>query len=160
MAEYRWRADPHRPRGSRVSGTPTKSATDLDSLESSSRTNCTGAIHAEGTADGATSRLREKGPHIGSNFDEFLAEDGLLDAAELVALKRVIAYQVDDMRKAAKLSKQQMARRMKTSRAAVDRLLEPEYTSITLQTLGQAAHALGATWEFTLKKTPKRARAA
>ena len=104
--------------------------------------------------------MAKRNPHIGSNFDEFLAEDGLLDAAELVALKRVIAYQVDDMRKAAKLSKQQMARRMKTSRAAVDRLLEPENTSITLQTLGQAAHALGATWEFTLKKSPKRARAA
>ena len=104
--------------------------------------------------------MAKRNPHIGTNFDEFLTEAGFFDEAELVALKRVIAYQVDEMRKAAKLSKQQMARRMKTSRAAVDRLLEPGNTSITLQTLGQAAHALGATWEFTLKKTPKRARVA
>lgn len=99
-------------------------------------------------------------PHIGSKLDDFLAEEGLLDQADLVALKRVIAYQMDELRKAERLSKVQMARRMKTSRAAVDRLLSPKNTSITLQTLAQAAHALGATWDFTLKKNPNHARAA
>ena len=104
--------------------------------------------------------MAKRNPHIGSKLNDLLAEEGLLDEVELVALKRVLAYQMDELRKAMKLSKQQMALRMKTSRAAVDRLLSPENTSITLQTLGQAAHALGATWDFTLKKNPKHARAA
>jgi len=104
--------------------------------------------------------MAKSNPHIGSKLDDFLAEEGLLDEVELVALKRVLAYQMDELRKSIKLSKQQMALRMKTSRAAVDRLLSPQNTSITLQTLGQAAHALGATWDFTLKKNPKHARAA
>ena len=102
----------------------------------------------------------KRNPHFGSKLDDFLAEEELLDEAQLVALKRVLAYQIDELRKATKLSKQQMAHRMKTSRAAVDRLLSPENTSITLQTLGQAAQALGATWDFTLKKNPKHARVA
>ena len=104
--------------------------------------------------------MAKRNPHIGSKLNDLLAEEGLLDEVELVALKRGLAYQMDELRKAMKLSKQQMALRMKTSRAAVDRLLSPENTSITLQTLGQAAHALGATWDFTLKKNPKHARAA
>ena len=104
--------------------------------------------------------MAKRNPHIGSKLNDLLAEEGLLDEVELVALKRVLAYQMDELRKAMKLSKQQMALRMKTSRAAVDRLLSPQNTSITLQTLGQAAHALGATWDFTLKKNPKHARAA
>ena len=104
--------------------------------------------------------MAKSNPHIGSKLDDFLAEEGLLDEVKLIALKRVLAYQLDELRKTMKLSKQQMALRMKTSRAAVDRLLSPENTSITLQTLGQAAHALGATWDFTLKKIPKHARLA
>ncbi len=104
--------------------------------------------------------MAKRNPHIGSKLDDFLAEEGLLDEADLVALKRVIAYQMYELRKAKGLSKAQMARRMKTSRAAVDRLLSPKNTSITLQTLRQAAQALGATWDFTLKKNPKQARAA
>ncbi len=104
--------------------------------------------------------MAKRNPHFGSKLDDFLAEEGLLDGADLVALKRVIAYQIDELRKAKGFSKVQMAHRMKTSRAAVDRLLSPTNTSITLQTLGQAAHALGATWDFTLKKNPKHAHAA
>lgn len=104
--------------------------------------------------------MAKRNPHIGSKLDDFLVEEGLFDEANLVALKRVIAYQIDELRKAKGLTKVQMAHRMKTSRAALDRLLSPENTSITLQTLGQAAHALGATWDFTLKKIPKNIRAA
>ena len=79
--------------------------------------------------------------HIGSNVDDFLKEENL-DTANIVAIKRVIAYQIaEEMKK--KLSKAQMASRMKTSRAALERLLDPENASITLFTLERAASALG-----------------
>ena len=81
--------------------------------------------------------------HIGSSFDDFLEEEGLLAETEAVAIKRVIAYQVDQVMKAQKLSKVAMARKMNTSRSALDRLLDPQNTSITLQTLEHAAHAIG-----------------
>jgi antitoxin HicB len=81
--------------------------------------------------------------HIGSNFDDFLKEENL-DTANIVAIKRVIAYQIaEEMKKKKKLSKTQMASRMKTSRAALERLLDPENASITLFTLERAASALG-----------------
>jgi len=84
-----------------------------------------------------------KNRHIGSNFDDFLEEEGLLAEAEAVAVKRVIAYQVEEMMKEKHLTKKAMAERMHTSRAALDRLLNPENVSVTLQTLERAALALG-----------------
>lgn len=81
--------------------------------------------------------------HIGSNFDDFLEEEGLLAEAEAVAIKRVIAYQVAELMKTENISKVAMAKKMNTSRSALDRLLDPNNTSITLQTLGRAAHAIG-----------------
>ncbi|MDL1975886.1 MAG: helix-turn-helix domain-containing protein [Deltaproteobacteria bacterium] len=81
--------------------------------------------------------------HIGSSFDDFLEEEGLLAETEAVAIKRVIAYQVSQLMKSQKLSKVAMARQMNTSRSALDRLLDPKNTSITLQTLERAAHAIG-----------------
>jgi antitoxin HicB len=88
--------------------------------------------------------------HIGSNFDDFLAEEGLLAEAETVAVKRVIAYQVDQMMKEQNLTKTEMSRRMNTSRAALERLLDPANQSITLQTLERAAKALGRRLQITL----------
>ena len=73
--------------------------------------------------------------HIGSNFDDFLAEEGLLEEAEAIAVKRVLAYQIGELMKSQNLSKAEMARRMKTSRAALDRLLDPENRSVTLNTM-------------------------
>ncbi len=81
--------------------------------------------------------------HIGSNFDDFLEEEGLLAETEAIAIKRVIAYQVTELMKSQNMSKVAMAKRMKTSRSALDRLLDPKNTSITLQTLERAAHAIG-----------------
>ena len=81
--------------------------------------------------------------HIGSSFDDFLEEEGLLAETEAIAIKRVIAYQVTQLMKTQKLSKGAMARQMDTSRSALDRLLDPKNTSITLQTLERAAHAIG-----------------
>jgi antitoxin HicB len=80
--------------------------------------------------------------HIGSDFDDFLREEGLLDVSEAAAIKRVIAFQVEQEMKARGISKSEMAGRMKTSRAAVERLLDPANTSVTLSTLGRAASAL------------------
>jgi len=91
-----------------------------------------------------------KNEHIGSNFDDFLAEEGLLAEAETVAVKRVIAYQVERMIKEQNLTKTEMSRRMNTSRAALERLLDPANQSITLQTLERAAKALGRRLQITL----------
>jgi DNA-binding Xre family transcriptional regulator len=80
--------------------------------------------------------------HLGSDFDEFLAKEGILAAVEAVAAKRVIAYQIEELMKERKLTKTAMAQRMKTSRAALDRLLDPGNEAVTLQTLERAALAL------------------
>ncbi len=84
-----------------------------------------------------------KRQHIGSNFDDFLEAEGLLAEAEAIALKRVIAHQVRQLMEAQQLSKTEMARRMGTSRSALERLLDPENPSVTLLTLERAAKALG-----------------
>jgi antitoxin HicB len=81
--------------------------------------------------------------HLGSSLDDFLREEKLLETAEAVAAKRVIAFKVEQEMKLRQLSKTELAVRMKTSRAAVERLLDPTNTSITLATLGRAAAALG-----------------
>lgn len=81
--------------------------------------------------------------HVGSDFDDFLEEEGILAETEAVAVKRVIAFQVEQMMKEQKLSKTEMSRRMNTSRAALNRLLDPANQAVTLQTLDRAAHALG-----------------
>jgi DNA-binding Xre family transcriptional regulator len=85
----------------------------------------------------------KKNRHQGSSFDDFLDKEGLLADAEAVAIKRVVAFQVAQMMKKQRLSKTDMARRMKTSRSALDRLLDPKNGSVTLQTLERAAQALG-----------------
>ncbi len=87
---------------------------------------------------------------IGSNFDDFLDEEGILAETEAVAVKRVIAYQVEQMMKEQNLSKTEMSRRMNTSRAALDRLLDPANRAVTLQTLDHAARALGKRLQISL----------
>ena len=81
--------------------------------------------------------------HIGSNFDDFLEEEGVLTEAEAIAVKRVLAYQLKELMKVQKLNKAQLAKRMKTSRSALERLLDPDNPSVTLLTLERAARALG-----------------
>lgn len=88
--------------------------------------------------------------HIGSDFDEFLAEEGILAESEATAIKRVIAYQLNNRMMAEGLSKMEMARRMGTSRASLDRLLDPDNVSVTLLTLERAAKALGQKLIFRL----------
>jgi antitoxin HicB len=80
---------------------------------------------------------------VGSNFDDFLREENLFDAVEAMAIKRVIAYQIAREMERRKINKTTMASQMKTSRAALERLLDPANPSVTLQTLGRAASVLG-----------------
>jgi predicted XRE-type DNA-binding protein len=81
--------------------------------------------------------------HIGSNLDDFLRGEELLERAEATAVKRVLAFQIEQEMKRRKLTKSEMASRMKTSRAALERLLDPGNTSVTLSTLERAASVLG-----------------
>ncbi|MDZ4064615.1 MAG: XRE family transcriptional regulator [Coriobacteriia bacterium] len=81
--------------------------------------------------------------HIGGDFDDFMRDEGLLDDAEAVATKRVIAFQIAQEMERAHISQSELARRMKTSRSAVERLLDPTNPSVTLSTLERAAGAVG-----------------
>lgn len=81
--------------------------------------------------------------HIGSSFDDFLEEEAILEDVSAVAIKRVVAWQLEQEMKAQKLTKTSLASKMHTSRAALNRLLDEEDTSLTLTTLTSAAKALG-----------------
>lgn len=81
--------------------------------------------------------------HIGSSFDDFLKEEASLEEATAVAIKRVIAWQIAEQMKAQQLTKTALAKRMHTSRAALNRLLDEDDSSLTLTTLASAAAALG-----------------
>jgi antitoxin HicB len=81
--------------------------------------------------------------YIGSNFDDFLQEECLLQEVEQTAVKRILAMQIQELMEQQNLSKAEMARKMTTSRAALDRLLDPQNESITLHTMGKAAKVLG-----------------
>jgi hypothetical protein len=85
---------------------------------------------------------RKKG-RIGSSFDDFLKEENIYDEVETTAVKRIIAWQLEDAMKTRRISKLQMARRMKTSRSQLDRLLDPHHGGVTLETLSRAAQVLG-----------------
>lgn len=80
---------------------------------------------------------------IGSSFDEFLKEKGIYEDVTAGAVKRLLTRQITDAMKASKISKSEMARRMKTSRSQLDRLLDPGNTKIQLDTLYKAARAVG-----------------
>ncbi len=82
-------------------------------------------------------------PHLGSDFDDFLEEEGILEEVNAAAVNRVIAMKISEAMEQQGLSKTEMAKAMRTSRAALDRLLDPERKSVTLLTLGKAARALG-----------------
>ena len=81
--------------------------------------------------------------NIGSSIDSWLREEGIYEEVATAAIKRVLACQLEAAMKQRKLSKAEMARRMQTSRAALDRLLDPENGAVTLGTLTKAALAVG-----------------
>lgn len=82
-------------------------------------------------------------PSIGSNFEDFLEEDGRLEQATALAIKRVLAWELERAMKESNVSQAELARRMKTSRAVVHRLLDANDPSVTLATISKAATALG-----------------
>ncbi len=84
-----------------------------------------------------------KKKNIGSSFDSGLREEGICEEVTGTAIKRVLARQIEAAMKAKRFSKAEMARRMHTSRAALDRLLDPEYETVTLSTLRKAATVVG-----------------
>jgi predicted XRE-type DNA-binding protein len=84
-----------------------------------------------------------KNKHLGSDFDDFLQDEGLLAEAEATAIKRVLAFQIQKEMEARQLSKSALAKLMNTSRSSLDRLLDPENPSVTLVTMESAAIALG-----------------
>ena len=86
--------------------------------------------------------MTKKG-RIGSSFDEFLKDEGIYEEVTARAIKRVIARQLLGLMEKQGLTKSELARRMQTSRAQLDRLLDPENESVTLGTLTRAAHAVG-----------------
>ncbi len=81
--------------------------------------------------------------HIGSSLSDFLKDTGRLEEAQRIAIKRVLAWQLSKIMEDQKLSKVEMARRMKTSRTQVDRLLDPDNNKVQLDTLERAASILG-----------------
>jgi antitoxin HicB len=87
--------------------------------------------------------MKKRNKHIGSSLDDFLKEEGILEETRALVLKETLAWQVQQAMEKGKISKVEMARRMNTSRAALDRLLDPGNASVTLQTLTRAAHAVG-----------------
>ena len=82
-------------------------------------------------------------PHIGSDFDEFLQKEGIHEEVTAAAFKRIIARQLDNVMKSKHITKTEMASRMHTSRAVVNRLLDEDDTSVTLATLTRASLAIG-----------------
>lgn len=97
--------------------------------------------------------------HIGSDFDQFLQDEGLLEDSSAVALKRVIAWQLGEAMKAQGVGKSEMASRMRTSRSQLDRVLSAEEGGMTLETLGRALDALGLGIRLEMqaaKKAPAR----
>ena len=87
--------------------------------------------------------MAKRNQHIGSDFDSYLAEQGQLEEATAVAIKRVIAWQIAEAMKTRGVTKKTMAERMHTSRSHLDRLLDAHDTGLTLETLSRAAQVLG-----------------
>jgi antitoxin HicB len=88
-------------------------------------------------------KMTKRNKHIGSSLDDFLKEEGILEETRAIAVKDAVAWQVQQAMRKEKITKVEMARRMHTSRAALDRLLAPGSASVTLQTLSRAARAIG-----------------
>jgi antitoxin HicB len=84
-----------------------------------------------------------KNKHIGSSFDDFLDEAGIAEDVELLAAKKLLAIQVRKEMERLRLTKVAMAKRMHTSRAQLDRVLDPSNKSTSLETISRAARAVG-----------------
>lgn len=91
----------------------------------------------------------------GSSFESFLEEEGILEEIDEAAVKRVVAWQIEQAMKAHQLNKSDLARRMETSRTQVDRLLDPDNVGVTLHTMHKAAAVLGKRLRVTIEEPDK-----
>ena len=89
-------------------------------------------------------------PHVGSTFESFLEEEGILEEVDVLAQKRVIAWQIEQAMGEQGITKVEMAERMHTSRTQVDRLLDPDNDKVQLDTLQRAAKAVGRALKLEL----------
>ena len=88
--------------------------------------------------------------HVGSDFEDFLRDEGRLAESTAIALKRVLAWEIQQAMEKANVSQAEMARRMHTSRAVIRRLLDQDDPSVTLVTISKAADALGKSLSLKL----------
>lgn len=108
-----------------------------------------------------TASRRRAGSHakssarIGTTLADALAADGLLEDAEATAIKRVLSWELERTMKAQQMSKQELAQRMSTSRSQLDRLLDPENSTVQLDTVARAARALGKRLEVRLVRSTR-----
>jgi antitoxin HicB len=93
--------------------------------------------------------MSKKG-RVGSSFEDFLKEEGVLEETNAIAVKRVLAWQLEQAMDKEKISKRAMAAAMKTSRSQLDRILDPDNDRIRLDTLTAAAHVLGLSLRIEL----------
>jgi hypothetical protein len=100
--------------------------------------------------------VAKRNPHSGSRFDDFLAEEGMLEEVQARALKRALAEQIEESMEVAKLTKLAMARKMATSRSQLDRVLDPDNVSVQLDTLIKAARAVGKVVEIRIRRPPRK----
>jgi antitoxin HicB len=92
--------------------------------------------------------------HSGSSFDDFLEEEGYRDELESAAIKRVLAWQFEQEMTRQQKTKRAMAAELKTSRSQLDRLLDPQNTAVSLDTLTRAAHILGKRLVLEIRDVP------
>ena len=95
--------------------------------------------------------------HTGSNFDDFLKDEGIFDEVQARSLKRALTEQLEESMEDAKLTKLEMAKKMATSRSQLDRVLDPENVSVQLDTLIKAARAVGKEVEIRIRRSHKKA---
>jgi antitoxin HicB len=88
-------------------------------------------------------KYKKRTDHSGSSFDSYLDEEGIREDVEAVAIKRVLAWQLERAMQEQQKTKQAMAKELRTSRSQLDRLLDPRNVSVTLETITRAARALG-----------------
>ena len=85
----------------------------------------------------------DRNKHRGSTLDDFLAAEGVLEQFQARAIKEVVAWQLAEAMRERKLSKNELAKRMQTSRTQVDRVLDPDSGNVTIETLQRAAALVG-----------------
>ncbi len=103
-------------------------------------------------------KTRRKIDHSGSTFDSFLETEGIREEVEAVAIKRVLAWQLEQAMRRQRKTKKAMAAQLRTSRSQLDRLLDPQNAAVTLDTMSRAARALGKRLVVRVAEVkPKRA---